>query len=334
VSENTAHHIVTVTPAPAIDWTVTVSSFALGAVNRATTSTREASGKGVNVAWALHRAGIATRAIVPAGGNTAEFMATQFTAGGLGHEIIPIAREVRTNITLISPGESTKINEPGTPLDDAEWGSLSAAVELAAKSANIIALCGSLPSGSAADVYGRLIESVRARAPHVRIALDTSGEPLNQSVSAGPDLIKPNVDELAELTGRPLRSLGEVREAADHARELGAGAVLASLGGDGSMLVTADGAWVARAHDIPVVNTVGAGDALLAGFLADGNFDSESLRNAALWASSAVASPTTLFPVRDEYSSRITVRDFATESTLASTALSEPAAPPATTPVN
>lgn len=334
MSEHPAPHIVAVTPAPAIDWTVTVSSFALGAVNRATASTREASGKGVNVAWALHRAGIPTRAIVPAGGDTAEFMASQFTAHGLGHEIIPIAREVRTNITLISPGESTKINEPGTSLDDAEWARLSAAVELAAQSASIIALCGSLPSGSAPDTYGRLIESVRARAPHVRIALDTSGEPLNQSVSAGPDLIKPNVDELAELTGRPLRSLGEVRAAADHARELGAGAVLASLGADGSMLVTDSGAWVARAHDIPVVNTVGAGDALLAGFLAGGDFGPESLRNATLWASSAVASPTTLFPVRDEFASRIRVRDFASDAELATTALSEPAAPPATTPAN
>jgi 1-phosphofructokinase len=314
--------IVTVTPAPSIDWTVRVDHFELGAVNRTTGSTREASGKGVNVAWALHRAGLAATAIVPAGGSTAEFFAEEFAAGALRHELIPIARPVRTNLTLISPGATTKVNEPGTPLDADEWDALAAATWAAASTADIVALCGSLPDGADADTYNRLLSTTRARSPRARLVLDTSGAPLAEAVSAGPDIIKPNADELAELTGRPLTTLGDVADAAHRARELGAGAVLASLGGDGSMLVTADGTWIATATDIPVVNTVGAGDALLAGFLAGGDFGPESLRTAALWASSAVASATTLFPVRTEFADRIQVRELDTPDTT----LSEPAA--------
>ncbi|MGJ3508883.1 1-phosphofructokinase family hexose kinase [Enemella sp. A6] len=315
--------VVTVTPAPAIDWTVTVDSWQLGAVNVITDSVREASGKGVNVAWALHRAGVPVRALLPAGGATATFVADELTRGGLPHTIVAIERDVRTNITLITPGDSTKINEPGAAIDPAEFDRVTDSLVENVRGADIVAFCGSLPAGLPTDAYATLIRAARTAEPGLRVVLDSSGAPLAEALAAEPDLIKPNVHELAELTGRELTTLGEVRDAAQAARDLGAGGVLASLGADGSMLVTGDATLIARSHDVPFVNSVGAGDALLAGFIAGGGIGEQALATASLWAASAVACPTTLFPVLHELEDRIQVSEL-TEPGLR---LTEPATP-------
>lgn len=297
--------IVTVTPAPAIDWTVRVDGFDLGAVNRIRESSHEPSGKGLNVSWALHRAGVPTRAIFPAGGHTGRMMTDSLTAAGLEHVAVDTGREVRTNITLVTRGSSTKINEPGTPLAPADVDALRAAVNTGCQGADTAVLCGSLPSGAPDDLLHDVTSSLRSRG--VTVVVDSSGLPLRRALDAHPDLVKPNVDELADLTGRSIATFGDVVAAAEDARRLGARAVLASLGADGAMLVDDDGALVAHARDIPFVNSVGAGDALLAGFVGGGPDPAGRLANATLWAASAVAHSTTLFPIRDDFAHRITV---------------------------
>lgn len=293
--------IVTVTPSPSIDWTVTVDAFDFDSVNRATSTVREPSGKGVNVSWALKRAGVPTRAIFPAGGATGEFMADALTRGGVDHSLVESGVDVRTNITLIAPQTpGTKINEPGVRLNDQVIGALLDEVQRASGKAAGVLCCGSLPHGAPATLHRDLALRAR-RGGSSFIAVDASGEALERALEAHPDLVKPNVHELADLTGCDIRTLGQVIEAAERARSLGAGAVLASLGGDGVLLVDDAGALYGRATGIPVVNSVGAGDALLAGFMAGGPDRTERLRTAVLWASSAVACPTTLFPVRTEF---------------------------------
>src|SRR5699024_6021075 len=137
----------------------------------------------------------------------------------------------------------------------------------------------------------------------------------------------PNVHELAELTGREIRTFGEVAAAAGSVLpDRPDAAVLASLGADGSMLVTRRGTLLARSRDIPMVNTVGAGDALLAGFAAatvEGLGDVERLARAALWGASAVASETTSFSPNPDFAEHITVTELHTPDDL----LSEPGAP-------
>jgi 1-phosphofructokinase len=302
--------IVTLTPAPAIDWTIEVDSFELGAVNRAVQSSREPSGKGVNVSWALHRAGVPTRAVFPAGGCTGEFMDSALSQAGLDHVIVDTGRDVRTNITLISPGCSTKLNDRGTALSEEQTSRLREAIIGASVGASVVLICGSLPAGAPATFVRNMVRTLKASG--VDVVVDVSGEALELALAARPDLIKPNVDELAELTGRQLGTLGDVATAAEEARERGAGAVLASLGADGGLLVDGDGVLYARATDIPFVNSVGAGDALLAGFFAGGQTRQERLATAMLWAASAVAHHTTLFPIREDLAERIAVHELTT----------------------
>ncbi len=312
--------IVTLTPAPAIDWTIEVDSFELGAVNRAVRSSREPSGKGVNVSWALHRAGIPTRAVFPAGGCTSELMAIALTEAGLEHVIVDTGRDVRTNITLISPGSSTKLNDRGTALSEEQTRRLRKAIIGASVDASVVLICGSLPAGAPATFVRNMVRTLKTSG--VDVVVDVSGEPLELALAARPDLIKPNVHELAELTCRQIATLGDVANAAEEARERGAGAVLASLGADGALLVDDEGALYGHATDIPFVNSVGAGDALLAGFFGGGQTREEQLATAMLWASSAVAHKTTLFPIRQDLAERIAVHELTTPEQL----LAEPSA--------
>lgn len=297
--------IVTVTPAPAIDWTVTVGSFELDAVNRIQTSVKEPSGKGVNVSWALHRAGVATTAVFPGGGDTGRFMDDALSAAGVPFVRVESDREVRTNITLISPGHATKVNESGQMLDHDVVHRLTQQVLDAADETTTVLICGSLPPGVEPDYPKILVEQLVARG--ARVGLDTSGEPLTLALSARPRLIKPNVHELAELVDAELRTFADVVAAAREAMRRGAGSVLASLGADGALFVGTEEVLVAKATGTPFVNSVGAGDALLAGFVAVEGTPATRLHNAVLWASSAVAHNSTLFPVRHEFGSQITV---------------------------
>lgn len=313
--------ILTITPAPSIDWTVTVDAFELGGVNRITSSYQEASGKGVNVSWALHHAGIATEAIFPCGGRSGSLMTEQLSDGGLDYVIVPTKSDVRTNITLVTPDSSgTKVNMPGSPLTQEETDKLLRIAASEAVGAATIITCGSLPANAPESLHRDIVRSVRAAEPGARIVVDTSGEPMNLALEASPDLIKPNVHELSALTNRDIATIGDVVEAAKVARGMGAGAVLASLGADGLVYLDAEGAIYGKARDIPVVNAIGAGDALLAGFVGGGRDRLACVRNALLWASSAVACTSTVFPVRSEFSSQMDVDESFDSATL----LSEP----------
>lgn len=298
--------IITVTPSPSIDWTLTLEAFALGAVNRASCSTREPSGKGINVSIALHRAGMPTRTIFPAGGDTGRFMSKALAGRGLPFTLVETNTEIRTNITLLTPGHiGTKVNEPGAALSNEAIASLNAAIVAAAEDATAVISGGSLPPGTPVAFHRDIVRL--ANTFGLYSVVDASGESLSLALTAQPDLIKPNVHELAELAGYPVTTLGDVVAAAQTLRRRGAGAVLASLGGDGVIYVDALGALYARAIGIPVLNAVGAGDALLAGFMGGGTDRKTRLTNAVLWASSAVAATSTLFTVRPDFVQRITV---------------------------
>ena len=131
-----------------------------------------------------------------------------------------------------------------------------------------MAACGSLPPGVPDDYYARLCR--RLVSAGIRVAVDTSGPALLAAVAAGPTVVKPNREELAEAVGAPLRSVGEAVEAAQVLRAKGARDVLVSLGSDGALLVSEHGVVSGDAHVAEPRSTVGAGDALLAGYLAAG----------------------------------------------------------------
>jgi 1-phosphofructokinase len=286
--------IVTVTPNPSVDRTLLLDDLALGSVNRSQRSYSEPSGKGVNVALALHGHGIPVRAVFPTGGPVGIQLRQMLDTVGLDSVAVPISGEVRSNISLTQPdGTVTKINEPGPILDVAESDHLIAATAAQLTTAAWLVCAGSLPAGLPVDWYGQLVELGRRH--QVPVAVDSSGPPLAACLATQPDVVKPNLHELAELAGAMPHTLGEVIDAAQAVRDRGARAVLASLGSDGAVLVDDHGALHGTAPVPKVVSTVGAGDALLAGYLLNRSDRRDALATALQWGATAVQHEGTLF---------------------------------------
>jgi 1-phosphofructokinase len=288
--------IVTVTPNPSVDRTVFIESLRRGAVLRSRRGWSEPSGKGVNVALALARHGCPAAAVLPVGGPAGAHLTEMLRHFGLDYRAVPVTGDVRNNVSLVEPdGTVTKINESGPVLTPTEADALLATSLEAAAGSTWLAGCGSLPGGVEANFYARLVTDARPHGGH--IAVDTSGPPLLEALTAKPDLVKPNRDELAEAVGTRPTTLGEAVAAAHELRALGARAVLASLGADGVLLVDQDGVLYGRAKVERVVSTVGAGDALLSGFLAGGGRGRDALALGLRWAAAAVQHQGTLFTV-------------------------------------
>lgn len=287
--------IVTVTLNPSVDRAMEIDVLVRREVIRAATTRLDPGGKGVNVSRALIANGVPSRAVLPCGGDEGAQLLRLLQLEGVDVIAVPIAGRTRSNITLAEPdGVVTKINETGPVLSAAEFEAVSQAVLAAAGAADWVVACGSVPPELPIEAFAQLCKRVVAAG--VRLAVDTSGPALRVAAEAGAALVKPNRDELAEIVGTQLHCIGDVVRAAEQLRTWGAGAVLASLGPDGAVLV--DGAAVLAA-EAPVVrprSTVGAGDALLAGFLAAGAVGEQALAEAVAWGTAAVSLPGSRMP--------------------------------------
>ena len=287
--------IVTLTLNPSLDRTLEIGRLRRGAMQRAAPARLDPGGKGVNVTRALLANGVDSRAVIPCGGPDGDELVKLLASEAVAVVAVRIAGHTRSNVTLAeSDGVVTKINEPGAPLRPEEFETVAATVQEHAGPGGWVVLCGSLPPGLPADAYAVLTR--RFAAAGVRVAVDTSGPALPAAAAAGPDLLKPNREELADAVGAVLTGLGEVVAAAERLRALGAGAVLVSLGADGAVLVDGDGVRLARAAPVEARSTVGAGDALLAGFLAAGARGPGALAEAVAWGTAAVALPGSRMP--------------------------------------
>ncbi|PBC76896.1 fructose-1-phosphate kinase [Streptomyces sp. TLI_235] len=290
--------IVTVTPNPSLDRTYELPELARGEVNRATGDRLDPGGKGVNVARALTAAGHRTAAVLPLGGAPGRLLAELLHRQDIDVAAVPVAGDTRINVSIVERnGPLTKVNAPGPHLSAEESAALLAAVRQQAAGADVdwLACCGSLPRGLAPAWYAELV--AEAHRGGARIAVDTSGPALLASLAAGPDVVKPNREELAEAVGRPVATLGAALDAAHRLRELGAQQVLASLGPDGMLLVADDGAWYGTAPVDEVRSDVGAGDASLAGFLSAGGSGPKALASALAHGAAAVRLPGSVMPI-------------------------------------
>ncbi len=303
--------IVTVTPNPSIDRTITLDSpLTRGAVHRVASVSNEPGGKGVNVARTLVLAGLEAVAVLPAAAG--DPLLTALDATGVAYRATAgSTAPVRTNIAITeSDGTTTKLNERGSALNGAAVDALAQAVIDSSADASWVVLSGSLPPGMPVTWYA---DVVAALAPlRCRVAVDTSDEPLAALAAsfdrAAPDLIKPNSEELASITGLSAVELesavaqGNPNPVIAAARQLvhrGAHAVLATLGAAGAVLVDPTGSWLATPPPIVPRSTVGAGDSSLAGYLcADtcGATPPERLRMAVAYGSAAVALPGSALP--------------------------------------
>jgi len=297
--------VLTLTPNPSIDRTVALSGVLdRGAVLRAESVTSQAGGKGVNISRAALAAGVPTIAVLPALKD--DPFVVELLRDGIDCRPEQPAGAVRVNLTLTEPdGTTTKINTPGAVVGPADLDRLATAVTQRARQAAWVVLAGSLPPGAPDTWYAELVGALADTS--AKVAVDTSGAPL-VALAAGleqhaPDLMKPNGEELASLTGGDAVAIEADPAAAATAAGVlvsrGVGTVLATLGGSGAVLVTAQGAWHASPPPTTVVSTVGAGDSSLFGYLLGdlrGAEPAERLRFAVAYGSAAAGLPGTTIP--------------------------------------
>lgn len=260
----TSPRLVTLTPAPSWDITYSLETLQSGLVHRANSTTRQFAGKGVNVSRALALAGISAPAVVP--------IARADQAGAInGPGIVPVdvQTDLRTNVTVVeSGGRTTKINQAASALSASEWAALrdATAAQVAGGIGTWLLVSGTIPH-SDDDLNERLSGLLNTVGLATRIAVDTSGAALHTFARSGRvELIKPNVAELAGCVGRALPTLADVVQAAQEVVLWGVHTVLVSLGAQGFLGVTANDVVWAQSEPVRVVNTIGAGDASVAGF--------------------------------------------------------------------
>lgn len=283
VTENAGAWIVTivcVTPNPAIDRTLVVPGFAVapvaGRVFRAARVHAAAGGKGLNVARALLRLGRPALCAGPLGGATGRLVADRAAAEGIEGRWTWIAGETRTCVIILGTvdgcegGEdraATVINEPGPVLSAHDWARFSSDVAAAAGTSDAVCISGSFPPARAPGEVAQLIAAA-ARACRGPLWVDTSGAALAEAVSAVPAGIKINGDEAGALLGRTVGTADDALRAARDICAQGLAGICVTLGANGAVLCTADGAWHATPPPIDAVNAVGSGDCFLAGLVA------------------------------------------------------------------
>jgi 1-phosphofructokinase len=287
--------ILTLTLNPSLDRTIEIPELVRGAMVRAGATRLDPGGKGVNVARALAAHKLPTCAVVPRGGPEGRQLTELLEEEGIDVCAVPVTGHTRSNVSLVEPdGEVTKINEPGGELAADDLERIVKAVLDTVAAADWVVASGSLPPGVPETFYRDLGNRLAER--DVQLAVDTSGPALAGSLAARPSLVKPNREELAEFAGFPIDTIGDVVRAATQMREQGADTVLASLGADGAVLVNRQGV---RCGESPVSSgrsTVGAGDAMLAGYLAGGVTGVDALIEALSWGAAAVRLPGSRMP--------------------------------------
>ena len=313
--------VVSLTPAPVIDRTYFVDEFDAGKVNRATDIQEFLSGKGINVSRTLRVAGVPTSAVLPIGREDEHLLFRTPFPQIL--RILPIPGRMRVNTAVLeSNGRTTNVNQKAVPIPQRDWEAVVDMTigEIESLHADWLVVSGSVPrhpeNGEKVD-FTRLFEE--AHRLGTRVAFDSSGSSLEKWTRSGlVDLIKPNADEIATLVQRHMHTVGDVLEAGKQVLdENGLEVALVSMGGDGALAITKDEAWWGFAKATDVVNTTGAGDASLAGFVGHsisgpgrmgGRADFGSrprlaiksgLRHAVVYGAMCVAVPTTIIESLD-----------------------------------
>lgn len=256
----------TMTLNPALDYNMTLNEFTAERVNRSVREEIIPGGKGLMVSRMLKNLGVESTALGLVAGFTGTELTRRIQELGIRTDFVRLpAGMTRINVKLWG-GLEGEINATGPECDEKSVQALFERLS-ALTGEDILVLSGSVPSSLPKDIYVEIIKSVRERNP--RIAVDATGELLRNVLTYHPFLVKPNHHELGELYGVTLTTKEEVLPYAKKLKEEGAQNVLVSMAGAGAVLVAEDGSvWFGEAPKGTVVNTVGAGDSMVAGFLA------------------------------------------------------------------
>lgn len=256
--------IVTITLNPALDLTARLEAMSLGEVNLVNEANLRAAGKGINVAMVLKDLGRDVGVTGWLGADNQQSFVSLFTERALADHFVRVAGSTRINVKISEQsGRVTDLNLPGLTIHQGEVSALEQAIDELAPHADWFVLAGSLPKGVAPDYCAHLIRLLKAKGKQV--IFDCSGEALSEGIKAAPTLVKPNLEELGQWAGRPIKTLSEQAECARALQASGIPNVVISNGADGLIWFAPDAVWQAIPPRMQVVSTVGAGDSLVAG---------------------------------------------------------------------
>lgn len=257
--------IYTITFNPSLDYVLKVPELSLGKINRSENEKIYIGGKGINVSRVLNTLGMKSIPLGFIAGFTGKELKSKLIDSGIEPEFIEV-REGNTRINIKIKGKmETAINANGPNINDYSIALLLKQID-DLDSNDIVVLAGYVPSTIDSSIYALICKKLYDK--NIPFVVDTSGKHLIDSLKYNPFLIKPNKEELEECLGIKVLSIDDLRKGIKRLQELGALNVLVSLGEDGAMLIDDEGNECGlSAPDINVVNTVGAGDSMLAGFM-------------------------------------------------------------------
>ena len=266
--------VYTVTFNPAIDYVVRMDDLKLGEVNRASYEAMFFGGKGINVSIVLNELGIKSRTLGFTAGFTGEAIENGLRSMGIDADFVRLEKgNSRINVK-IKANEETEINGQGPHIDDNALAALFEKLD-SLKDGDTLILAGSIPNSLPSDIYEKIMQRLSGR--NIKTVVDATKDLLLNVLKYKPFLIKPNNHELGEMFGIKLSTIEEIEEYARKLQEKGARNVLISMAGDGALLVDENGkTHISGVCKGVVKNSVGAGDSMVAGFVAgslDGDYE-------------------------------------------------------------
>ncbi|MCY6957297.1 1-phosphofructokinase [Clostridium brassicae] len=257
--------IYTVTFNPSIDYYVKVEDFKLGEVNRCKSNYKYPGGKGINVSRVLKKLGSSSVALGFVGGFTGEYISQCLNNEGINIDFIKINEDTRINVK-IKGNEETEINGEGPKITKEQLDELLKKIDKLT-SEDFLVLAGNVQNSVDRSIYADIQE--RCLKNNVKVIVDTTGEALKLTLKNRPLLIKPNNHELGEIFNIDIKTEDEIIKYAEELLKLGAQNVIVSMGKKGARLVSKDGVYSSSAPKGELINSVGAGDSLIAGFISE-----------------------------------------------------------------
>ncbi len=280
--------IYTVTLNPSIDYIVRMKNFTKGITNRTRSEEFYVGGKGINVSFVLSELGVESTAFGFVAGFTGDAIVSGLERMGVNADFIRL-REGYSRINVkIKALEESEINCQGPDISEEEFGMLLDKLDCV-QDGDTIVIAGAIPKTLDSDTYVRILDRLKER--KIRIVVDARKKLLTDCLKYKPFLIKPNKQELSEIFVKEMRDENDIIECAFELKKLGAMNVLISLGADGVILIDSDGK-VHRMANVKhrIINTVGSGNSLVAGFIA--GYDNTGSYDEALLLGTACANAT------------------------------------------
>ncbi len=258
--------VYTVTFNPAVDYVVHTDEIAVGGVNRAKSEKIFFGGKGINVSMVLSELGVKSKALGFIAGFTGDAIEKGVAEKGVEADFVRLESGFSRINVKIKSGEETELNGQGPAIDGKALDKLYEKLD-ALRDGDTLVLAGSIPGSLPADIYEKILERLQNK--NIKTVVDATKDLLLNVLKYKPFLIKPNNHELGEMFGVTLKTTDEIKQYAGRLADMGARNVLVSMAGDGALLLDENGkTHICGVCRGTVKNSVGAGDSMVAGFIA------------------------------------------------------------------